>query len=206
MAAQFSKIFGAEGETEGAERKTADEMVEQSGMQKDDAPTDAPTDMPSDPSQFETFLGAGCSVEGRLVCKGPARLSGAVKGEIAGDSLVSIDDGAVVTADVNVREANISGRVIGNVSASARVTLGATALIDGDIKTPSLSISEGAQIMGRIEVKPGAGETPRTKTAQTATSPATQTPASGAPAKPAGAASSQFPGPTPAAPLGDTQS
>lgn len=200
MAAQFSKIFGADGETEGKERQTADEMVEQATLQSSAQTGDSPDEAASDeavsePSRFETYLGAGCSVEGRLVCKGPARLSGAVKGEISGDGLVSIDDGAVVTADVNVREASISGRVIGNVSAAARVTLGATALIDGDIKTPSLSITEGAQIMGRIEVKPGAGETPRTKSAQPAT-----------PGKAAGAASSQFPGPMPAASMGDTQS
>lgn len=194
MAAQFSKIFGAEGETTGEERKTADEMVEQAAAEPDAAPVETP----SDPSQFETYLGAGCSVEGRLVCKGPARLSGVVKGEIAGDSLVSIDDGAVVTADVNVREANISGRVIGNVSAAARVTLGATALIDGDIKTPSLSITEGAQIMGRIEVKPGAGDASRAKP----TEPAQSRPAS-APSKPAGAATSQFPAPPSANPVGD---
>ena len=190
MAAQFSKIFGAEGETSGEERKTADEMVEQPAGGTDAAPSE----IPSEPSRFETFLGAGCSVEGRLVCKGPARLSGSVKGEIAGDSLVTIDDGAVVTGDVNVREASVNGRVVGNVSAAGRVTLGATALIDGDIKTPSLSITEGAQIMGRIEVKPGAGEAPRA------------TPVAATPAKPAGTATSQFPASSPAAPLSDTRS
>ena len=150
MAAQFSKIFGAEGET------SADEGGETATAPAEAAATSEKAD--SDVSQYETFLGAGCSVEGRLVCKGPARLSGSVKGEIKGDGLVAIDEGAVVTADVNVREASIGGRVIGNVNAVSRVTLGATALIDGDIKTPSLSIAEGAQIMGRIEVKPGAGE------------------------------------------------
>ncbi len=168
MAAQFSKIFGAEGETSGEERKTADEMVDESTVEPAaPAPAEA-----SETSQFETFLGAGCIVEGRLVCKGAARLSGSVKGEISGDGLVAIDDGAVVTADVNVREASISGRVIGNVSAAGRVTLGSTALIDGDIKTPSLSIAEGAQIMGRIEVKPGAGENARPKTTPPASTPA----------------------------------
>ena len=165
MAAQFSKIFGADGENQS-----------DSAVKREAAPAPAgwhaqseATGEASDPSQFETFLGAGSSVEGRLVCKGSTRLSGTVKGEIAGDGHVTIDDGAVVTADVNVREASISGRVIGNVSAAARVTLGATALIDGDIKTPSLSIAEGAQIMGRIEVKPGAGENNRPKSAPSAT-------------------------------------
>lgn len=195
MAAQFSKIFGAEGESSGEERKTADELVEDSA----NVTGVSPSDLSQEPSQYETFLGAGCSVEGRLICKGPARLSGSVKGEIAGDSLVAIDEGAIVTADVNVREASISGRVIGNVSAASRVTLGATALIDGDIKTPSLSITEGAQIMGRIEVKPGAGENPRPKTTQPASASA-----AGSPAEPAGAATAQFP-PVKPAPLGDNR-
>lgn len=157
MAAQFSKIFGAEGETADGEAKTsATEAGE--AVKTPAAASSTSENADEDASQYETYLGAGCSVEGRLVCKGPARLSGSVKGEIKGDGLVAIDEGAVVTADVNVREASIGGRVIGNVNAVSRVTLGATALIDGDIKTPSLSIAEGAQIMGRIEVKPGAGE------------------------------------------------
>ncbi len=168
MAAQFSKIFGADGENQSDSAAERDASAAPAGWhEQSEASGEA-----SDPSQFDTFLGAGSSVEGRLVCKGATRLSGAVKGEITGDGLVTIDDGAVVTADVNVREASISGRVIGNVSAAARVTLGATALIDGDIKTPSLSIAEGAQIMGRIEVKPGAGENNRLKP----TSPVAQSP------------------------------
>ncbi len=157
MAAQFSKIFGAEGETgEGQAQSGAGEAGEAA---KTPAAASAASDnADEDATQYETFLGAGSSVEGRLVCKGPTRLSGSIKGEIKGDGLVAIDEGAVVTADVNVREASIGGRVIGNVNAVSRVTLGSTALIDGDIKTPSLSIAEGAQIMGRIEVKPGAGD------------------------------------------------
>lgn len=164
MAAQFSKIFGADGENQGDSAAKSDVSAAPAGWNQQSEVTDEA----SEPSQFETFLGAGSSVEGRLVCKGATRLSGTVKGEIAGDGHVTIDNGAVVTADVNVREASISGRVIGNVSAAARVTLGATALIDGDIKTPSLSIAEGAQIMGRIEVKPGAGENSRPNVAPAA--------------------------------------
>jgi|GEM_PF-972155 len=187
MAAQFSKIFGAEGETQGENAGAGDETAAaQPAQNAETAPANA-----DDASQFETFLGSGCSVEGRLVCKGPARLSGTVKGEVAGDGLVAIDDGAVVTADVNVREASISGRVVGNVSAASRVTLGSTALIDGDIKTPSLSIAEGAQIMGRIEVKPGAGDNARPKTEA---------------APSASPAPSAEPKPVAAAPFGDNQS
>ncbi len=153
MAAQFSKIFGAEGEAR--EGETQAESPAPANSAALPASNDAGAEQAS---QFETFLGAGSSVEGRLVCKGRTRLSGSVKGEITGDGVIAIDDGAVITADVNVREAAIGGRVIGNVNAVSRVTLHSTALIDGDIKTPSLSIAEGAQIMGRIEVKPGAGE------------------------------------------------
>ena len=157
MAAQFSKIFGAEGEAGDGQAKTGASEAKENASTTEAAPA-AEHNREKDVSQYETVLGAGCSVEGRLVCKGPARLSGSIKGEIQGDGMVAIDEGAVVTADVNVREASIGGRVIGNVNAVSRVTLGSTALIDGDIRTPSLSIAEGAQIMGRIEVKPGAGE------------------------------------------------
>ncbi len=104
------------------------------------------------PETYQSFLGAGSSVEGKLVCTGPARIAGSVNGEIVGDHLISIDADADVKADLNVREARIEGRIHGNINATERVSLAASARIDGDIQTPSLMIEQGAEIKGQIDV------------------------------------------------------
>lgn len=101
-----------------------------------------------------TILGAGCSLEGKLVCSGPARIGGAFSGEIHGDDVVIIEDGATVVADLRVDALVVIGRVRGNISAARRVSLAATADIEGDIETPSLTIEEGAQVRGKIHVAP----------------------------------------------------
>jgi cytoskeletal protein CcmA (bactofilin family) len=49
---------------------------------------------------------------------------------------------------------HVSGSVRGNIVAVKRVTLAPSAHIQGDIRTPSLTIQEGAQISGKIDVGP----------------------------------------------------
>lgn len=107
---------------------------------------------PARSAAYHSFLGAGSSVEGKLVCTGPTRIGGHVSGEIVGDNLVSIDKDAQVKADINVKEARIEGHVFGNINAAERVSLAASACIEGDIKTPSLTIEQGAEIKGQIDV------------------------------------------------------
>ena len=163
MSAPFGKIFGAEanaasGEDAAAKSEASAKPPAASQASKTEATPRSGADAASTTTQYETVLGAGSTIEGKVVCKGPTRIAGNVQGEVVADGLVAVDEGAVVAADLNVRAAAIGGRLTGNVNAAERVTLAPTALIEGDIRTPSLSIAEGAQIMGRIDVKPGAAE------------------------------------------------
>jgi cytoskeletal protein CcmA (bactofilin family) len=99
-----------------------------------------------------TVLGSGCSVEGKLICSGPSRLDGNVKGILVADELLVIDKNSSVIADLNVQELVVRGQVRGNIRASKRVTLEDSAKVEGDIETPSITITDGAEVIGKIEV------------------------------------------------------
>lgn len=108
-----------------------------------------------------TVLGAGCSVEGTLVCSGPTRLDGNVSGALVADEFLLIDRNSFVTADLSVQELVVRGRVKGDIKAKKRVTLEGSATVEGDIETPSLTITDGAQVMGKIDVTRRPVESPQ---------------------------------------------
>ena len=101
---------------------------------------------------LRTVLGAGCKVEGKLVCNGPTRLDGSVEGELVADGFLLIDRNAAVTADLEVPELVVRGKVKGNIKANVRVTLEESAKVEGDIETPAISINDGAEIIGKVQV------------------------------------------------------
>ena len=98
------------------------------------------------------ILGEGCSVEGKLICRGPTRIDGNVTGELDADELLVIDQNSTIIADIHVNELIVRGKVKGNITAGKRVLLAATAEIEGNIETPRVSIKDGAQIKGQVEV------------------------------------------------------
>ena len=104
-------------------------------------------------TEIRTVLPTGCSVEGKLVCSGPTRLDGGVNGELVADDVLIIDTNASVVANLNVRELVVRGAVKGNVTALDRVCLSETATIEGDIEAPSISIADGAQVKGKVDIR-----------------------------------------------------
>jgi cytoskeletal protein CcmA (bactofilin family) len=143
MSGKFGGMFG--GQAGGGDETSA-------GLYED-APHEPPREM-------HTVLGTGCSVEGKLVCVGPARLDGDVNGEVVADDFLIIEKNATVTADLNVQELIVNGHVKGNITAVKRISLAPTAFVEGDIQTPSLTIKEGAQVKGKVDVAPVASRKP----------------------------------------------
>jgi cytoskeletal protein CcmA (bactofilin family) len=99
-----------------------------------------------------SVLGPGCSVEGTLVVSGPTRLDGNVSGNLVADDFLLVDRNATVVADLNVQELVVRGSVKGNIRAKRRVSLEETARVEGDIETPAIAVSDGAQMVGKIDV------------------------------------------------------
>lgn len=116
--------------------------------------------------EARTVLGPGCRVEGRLICSGPSRLAGEVEGELVADGYLLIDSEAKVAADLNVDELIVRGSFKGDVKATRRVALEQNAVVEGNIKTPSISISDGAEFRGRVDVSAEAASGPAQESAE----------------------------------------
>lgn len=108
-----------------------------------------PTTFSQQPLGFETVLGAGSALEGKLKTEGNIRLDGIFTGtlEISGNVLVG--ETATITADINAKNISIAGSVRGNVSGN-KVQLLRTGKVWGNITATALTTEEGAFIDGKI--------------------------------------------------------
>jgi cytoskeletal protein CcmA (bactofilin family) len=80
-----------------------------------------------------------------------------VDGEIEGkvhleDAKIVIGPNGRLTADVEAREILVLGKVKGNLSGSDSVTIGRTGHVIGDIVTRYISVEDGAQVQGSLDV------------------------------------------------------
>jgi cytoskeletal protein CcmA (bactofilin family) len=102
-------------------------------------------------SAFESRIGKGTKVSGKLSFKAPARIDGEADGEITGDDIV-IAQGAVVTARITASRVSIAGTVSGEIIARERVELLPSARVRCSINTPSLTLAEGARFDGECKM------------------------------------------------------
>ena len=90
----------------------------------------------------------GSRVSGQLTFQGPARIDGAVDGEIQCQGILTIGEGAEVRAKISGQAVVIRGKIEGNVTAREKVELVAPARLIGNIDTPRLIIAEGVVFDG----------------------------------------------------------
>jgi cytoskeletal protein CcmA (bactofilin family) len=90
----------------------------------------------------------GSRVSGQLTFQGPARIDGAVDGEIQCQGILTIGEGAEVRAKISGQAVVIRGKIEGNVTAREKVELVAPARLIGNINTPRLIIAEGVVFDG----------------------------------------------------------
>ncbi len=96
---------------------------------------------------FESKIGKGTKVSGKLNFSGATRIEGEAEGEITGEEL-TIANGAVVSARISATRVTIAGVFTGEVTARERVELLSTARVQCTISTPSLVLNEGATFDG----------------------------------------------------------
>lgn len=101
----------------------------------------------NDERSFESRIGKGAKVSGKLNFRAPARIDGEVDGEINGDEIL-IAEGAVVTARIAATRVTVAGQVSGEIIARERLELLSTARLKCTITTASLVLNEGAQFEG----------------------------------------------------------
>lgn len=96
---------------------------------------------------FESRIGKGTKVSGKLHFHKPVRIDGEAEGEITGDEIV-VAEGATVSARIVAARLTISGTVTGEILAKERVELLCGARLRCTITTPRLVLKEGAVLDG----------------------------------------------------------
>jgi cytoskeletal protein CcmA (bactofilin family) len=101
----------------------------------------------TDEKPFESRIGKGTRISGKVNFRAPAKIEGEADGEISGDEIV-IAEGAVVTARIAGTRITVAGQVSGEIIARERLELMPTARLKCTITTASLVLNEGAQFEG----------------------------------------------------------
>ena len=121
----------------------------------DPAPAPMPAVAPRKESvprdRYESVLGSGVSIEGKMEGDGDVRIAGKFKGDIHIRGNLNIQKGAHLTAKINADAVTIEGEVDGTVVASGQVTLSESAQVVGDLKAKTLIVSAGSRMRGNVE-------------------------------------------------------
>ena len=102
----------------------------------------------------EKILDVDASMQGTLAFKDPVnlRINGKFEGKLQTKGSLTIGEHAVVNADIIGENITIAGSVNGDVIAEKRIELVAPARVIGNIKTPTLSVQEGAVFEGHCSM------------------------------------------------------
>ena len=100
----------------------------------------------------EKILDVDARMQGTIVFKDPVnlRINGSFEGKLETCGNLTIGENANVRADIQGDKIIIAGKVEGNLTAAVSVTLIPPAVVQGSVRTPVLSISEGAVLDGRL--------------------------------------------------------
>jgi cytoskeletal protein CcmA (bactofilin family) len=99
-----------------------------------------------------TVIGAGITIEGEITTDEDLQVGGTVRGRISAKEAVTIEHGATVEADVAGASLVCSGALTGNVVAAGRVDLHAGARVIGNVKAGGVTIADGVQFKGNVDM------------------------------------------------------
>jgi cytoskeletal protein CcmA (bactofilin family) len=108
----------------------------------------------ADPVTGYSVIDAHTVVRGDVETEGTLRVDGKLDGSVLRGAVVVVGAGAAIRGNVEVGEAVIAGAVEGNVTAQSRIELESSAVVHGDLIAGSILVHEGAQVRGRLYVRP----------------------------------------------------
>jgi cytoskeletal protein CcmA (bactofilin family) len=100
----------------------------------------------------ETVIGPETRISGDIRGEEDVLVRGRLEGKVQLSQTLTVDDGGVVQADVDVKVLIVSGVVVGTIHASELVRLTDKARVVGDINTPRFVMDAGAAYRGRLEM------------------------------------------------------
>ena len=103
-------------------------------------------------ADMQTVIGVETRVSGEIRGGEDLVVKGRVDGKIQLTHALTVDKGAIVQADVDVKNLVVSGTLVGNIVASESVRLHASARVVGDLASPRVMMESGAAYRGRDDM------------------------------------------------------
>ncbi len=107
------------------------------------------------PTEITALLGRGTSFEGKLNFFGRVRVDGQFTGDIRGEDVLIIREGALVTGTIEVSTCIVTaGEVNASVRARDAIELYAPARVKGSLHAPAVFIDRGVVFEGTCTMAP----------------------------------------------------
>jgi cytoskeletal protein CcmA (bactofilin family) len=100
----------------------------------------------------ETVIGPDTRISGEVRGDEDLVVRGRIDGRVQLTQNLTVEKGATVQADVDVRQLVVSGTVVGAIVASESVKLTSTARVVGDLASPRVMMEAGAAYRGRVDM------------------------------------------------------
>jgi cytoskeletal protein CcmA (bactofilin family) len=99
-----------------------------------------------------TTIGKGMTIKGTIHAEEPLTIAGTVKGDVlVADYDVTVEPGANVDGAVTARRITVRGTSKGRLIAREFVRVLQTAAVRADVRSPSLTLEDGATFNGSVE-------------------------------------------------------
>ncbi len=99
-----------------------------------------------------TFLGKGVEFKGVVNFDGTVRVDGRLEGEIHTTGTLIVGEHAVIKGIVSAGTLISSGKINGTVTATEKVQMLKPGILIADIRTPAISIEDGAHFHGMCDM------------------------------------------------------
>ena len=99
-----------------------------------------------------TVIGAGITIEGEVASDEDVVVAGTIRGKLHAKEGITIEEGATVEADVVGGAMRVAGQVTGNIQSTDRVDLQPGARVIGNVKALRITIADGAQFKGNVDM------------------------------------------------------
>jgi cytoskeletal protein CcmA (bactofilin family) len=98
-------------------------------------------------------IGSSIHIKGEISAQEPLTIAGHVIGtiDVSGHPLFVTDSGTI-DADIVAQTIVIGGTVNGKLLADGRIVVNKTATFAGNLSAPAVSVDDGAQVQGRLEI------------------------------------------------------
>ncbi len=100
----------------------------------------------------EFGLGEDTLFKGVLRFDNSLRISGKFEGSIESDGFLYVENGAEITADINVNSVVVGGTIHGDIRASKKLIMLETGKVFGNIETGCLKANDGFEFKGKCEM------------------------------------------------------